>query len=73
MRLSRILQPNDYLSLYTVTEVRTDDGYTLLKDDIKIVISQVETTELCDIYASDVLGLVQNDPRYAPSSTTPVI
>lgn len=50
---------------YTVTEVRTDDGYTLLKDDIKIVISQVETTELCDIYASDVLGLVQNDPRYA--------
>ena len=50
---------------YTVTEVRTDDGYTLLKDDIKIVISQVETTDLCDIYASDVLGLVQNDPRYA--------
>jgi len=50
---------------YTVTEVRTDDGYTLLKDDIKIIISQVETTELCDIYASDVLGLIQNDPRYA--------
>lgn len=50
---------------YTVTEVRTDDGYTLLKDDIKIVISQVETIDLCDIYASDVLGLIQNDPRYA--------
>ncbi len=50
---------------YTVTEVRTDNGYTLLKDDIKIVISQVETVNLCDIYASDVLGLIQNDPRYA--------
>ena len=50
---------------YVVTECRTSDGYTLLKDDIKIVISQVETVELCDIYASDVLGLVQNDPRYA--------
>ena len=50
---------------YTVTEVRTDDGYTLLKDNIKIVISQVETVDLCDIYADDILGLVQNDPRYA--------
>ena len=50
---------------YTVTEVRTDNGYTLLKDDIKIVISQVETVDLCDIYAYDVLGLIQNDPRYA--------
>ena len=50
---------------YTVTEVRTDSGYTLLKDNIKIVISQTETTELCDIYFSDLLGLIQNDPRYA--------
>ena len=50
---------------YTVTEVRTDNGYTLLKDDIKIVISQVETVDLGDIYASDVLGLIQNDARYA--------
>lgn len=50
---------------YTVTEVRTDDGYTLLKDNIKIVISQVETVDLCDIYTDDVLGLIQNDPRYA--------
>ena len=49
----------------TVTEIRTDNGYTLLKDNIKIVISQVEATELCDIYSSDLLGLVQNDPRYA--------
>ena len=50
---------------YTITEVRTDNGYTLLKDDIEVVISQTETTEFCDIYASDVLGLIQNDPRYA--------
>ena len=50
---------------YVVTECRTSDGYTLLKDNIKIVISQVETVDLCDIYADDVLGLVQNDPRYA--------
>ena len=49
---------------YTATEVRTDDGYTLLRDDIEIVISQVETVEICDIYKSDVVGLVQNDPRY---------
>ena len=50
---------------YTITEVRTDNGYTLLKDDIEVVISQAETTEFCNIYASDVLGLIQNDPRYA--------
>lgn len=50
---------------YTITEVRTDNGYTLLKGDVEVVISQRETTELCDIYASDILGLIQNDPRYA--------
>ncbi len=50
---------------YTITEIRTDNGYVLLKDEIEIVISQVETTDLCDIYESDVLGLIQNDPRYA--------
>ena len=31
---------------YTATEVRTDDGYTLLKDDIEIVISQTESDKL---------------------------
>ena len=50
---------------YSITEIRTDNGYVLLKDDIEVVISQAETTELCDIYESDVLGLIQNDPRYA--------
>lgn len=50
---------------YLVTEVKTDDGYTLLKDSIEIEISQVETAHLCDIYSEDALGLIQNDPRYA--------
>ncbi len=50
---------------YTITEVRTDDGYTLLKESITVVISCKETTELCGIYERDVLGLIQNDPRYA--------
>ena len=51
--------------IYTVTEVRTDNGYVLLRDTIEVVFTPVETTELCDIYASDILGLIQNDPRYA--------
>lgn len=59
------IMKHEFITYYTVTEVRTDNGYTLLKDNIKIVISQVEATELCDIYSSDLLGLVQNDPRYA--------
>ena len=50
---------------YTITEIRTDNGYTLLKDDIEVVISQTETVDLCGIYGTDVLGLIQNDPRYA--------
>ena len=50
---------------YTITEVRTDNGYTLLKEDIEVVISQVESSVLCDIYSSDVIGLIQNDPRFA--------
>ena len=50
---------------YTITEVRTDNGYTLLKEDIEVVISQVESSVLCDIYTSDVVGLIQNDPRFA--------
>ena len=47
------------------TEVRTDNGYVLLKQDIEVVISQKESTENCTVYASDALGLIQNDPRYA--------
>ena len=50
---------------YTMTEVRTDSGYVLLKQDIEVVISQKESAESCTVYASDMLGLIQNDPRYA--------
>ena len=50
---------------YTITEVRTDNGYTLLKEDIEVIISQTESEVLCDIYTSDVVGLIQNDSRYA--------
>lgn len=50
---------------YTMTEVCTDSGYVLLKQNIEVVISQKEADGLCDIYASDALGLIQNDPRYA--------
>lgn len=50
---------------FTLTEVQTDNGYTLLADDIVIVISTTETVEDCGIYAEDILGLVQNDERYS--------
>ena len=49
---------------YTWTEVQTANGYTLLKNSIKVVISQAESDTLCGIYGTDVLGLIQNDPRY---------
>lgn len=50
---------------YTITEVRTDNGYTLLKEAITVAISQKASSQLCDCYSRDVLGLIQNDPRYA--------
>ena len=50
---------------YILTEVRTDKGYTLLRDNIRIVITSAEDdSRPCGIYGTDVLGLVQNDPRY---------
>ena len=50
---------------YVLTEIQTDNGYTLLKDGITIVISAAEdNSRPCGIYGTDVLGLVQNDPRY---------
>ena len=50
---------------YVLKEVKTDSGYVLPKEDITITITKGESSEVCDIYTSDVLGLVQNDPRYA--------
>jgi len=52
---------------YYLKEIHTDSAYTLLKDEIKMVITTEESTVLCDIYESDVLGLIQNDPRFAES------
>ena len=49
---------------YIAKEIKTDNGYTLLKEDIEIVISQKESNTLCGIYTSDALGLIQNDPRF---------
>ena len=50
---------------YTLTEVRTDNNYTLLKSNIKVVISQAESDQSCAIYGKDAVGLIQNDPRFA--------
>ena len=49
---------------YTITEIKTDGAYTLLKDGIGVVITTSESS-VCDVYTADVLGLIQNDPRYA--------
>ena len=50
---------------YIITEVETANGYTLLKDDIHVVIStQIDDSRPCDIYTQDVLGVLQNDPHY---------
>lgn len=51
--------------LYVITETKTDNGYTLLKESVAIQLSQTESSVLCDVYESDILGLIQNDPRYA--------
>ena len=46
---------------------RADLEHTLLmlKQGIEVVISQKNTDASCGIYGTDVLGLIQNDPRYA--------
>ena len=50
---------------YILTEVRTDNNYTLLKSNIKVVISRTESDQSCAIYGKDAVGLIQNDPRFA--------
>ena len=51
---------------YVITEIETADGYTLLKDDIKLVITALENEDCtCGIYSEDILGVLQNDPHYA--------
>ena len=51
---------------YTITEIQTANGYTLLKNAITVTISLKENTaNTCNVYAKDVLGVLQNDPHYA--------
>ena len=42
--------------IYCISEIRTDNGYTMLKEDIEVVISQTEAASLCD----DVDGSVEH-------------
>ena len=51
---------------YSITETETANGYTLLASAYPIrIMTEKDISNVCDIYAEDVLGLLQNDPRYA--------
>ena len=51
---------------YTITETQTANGYTLLKNAITVTIAVKEnTSNTCNVYAKDVLGVLQNDPHYS--------
>lgn len=50
---------------YIFAEVKTAPGYSLLKNKIQVAIVQSESAAVCDIYSTDALGLIQNDPRFA--------
>ena len=51
---------------YTIAEIQTANGYTLLKNAITVTISLKENpAKPCNVYAKDVLGVLQNDPHYA--------
>ena len=51
---------------YILTEVETANGYTLPKNSIRVVISAFEDeTRPCTESAKDILGVMQNDPRFA--------
>lgn len=53
---------------YCVSEIQTFDGYTLLTAPIYVTLSaETDNSKECDIYSEDVLGLLQNDPRYSYS------
>ena len=57
---------------YTITEVETANGYTLLKNDILLdIYTRFDDSRICDIYSKDVLGVLQNDPHYCPDPNAP--
>ena len=61
---------DDYWSLY---EVETANGYTLLKDEVYVDIYVEENYDrICDIYTKDVLGVLQNDPHYCFGNAQPM-
>ncbi len=50
---------------YVISELETANGYTLLKEPITMKISAADNLAHCGIYSEDILGVVQNDARYA--------
>lgn len=51
---------------YILTEIETADRYTLLRDNIHVTIRTADDPNRpCEIYAEDVLGVLQNDPHYS--------
>lgn len=51
---------------YSIFETHTANGYTLLPLPIEVSLRYaIDKDSVCDIYTEDVLGLLQNDPRYA--------
>lgn len=51
---------------YILTEVETADGYLLLKNSISVIITvSDDESRPCDVYDGDILGVLQNDPRYS--------
>ena len=58
---------------YEIYEIETANGYTLLKDEIKVDIFVEENyARICDIYTKDVLGVLQNDPHYCFGNAAPM-
>lgn len=58
---------------YEIYEIETANGYTLLKDEIKVDIFVEENYDrICDIYTRDVLGVLQNDPHYCFGNAAPM-
>lgn len=50
---------------YMITETETYNGYTLLTDHRYVEITVADDSIPCDIYSEDILGVIQNDPRYS--------
>ena len=50
---------------YILTEIETANGYLLLADNIDLEITTADdANRACDIYTTDIKGLLQNDSRF---------